>query len=290
MTYTWGGNAASPNAYRVRPLGALGGTAMFEPANARPDGPPDVGGELRVAGMNLLNYFNTFDGASSNPPYACNLGVGGGLTDCRGADDPGEFARQWPKTVAAIRATGADVIGVVEVENDGYGPDSAMADLVTRLNAVSAPGTYAYVNVDAQTGQLNALGTDAIKVGLIYKPASVVPVGLTAALNTASFVTGGDSGARNRPALAQAFQTTTGGRFVAVVNHLKSKGSCLRCTRCGRWPGELQRRAYRPPRESWPRGWPPIRPGPAMPESSFSEISTHTRRRIRSPSSRALVS
>ena len=225
MTYTWGGNAASPNAYRVRPLGALGGTAVFEPANRRPEGPPDVGGTLRVAGMNLLNYFNTFDGASGNPPYACNLGVGGGLTDCRGPDDAGEFARQWPKTVAAIRATGADVIGVVEVENDGYGPDSAMADLVGRLNAASAPGTYALVNADAQAGQLNALGTDAIKVGLIYKPASVTPIGLTAALNTSAFVTGGDGEARNRPALAQAFQTPTGGRFVAVVTHLKSKGS-----------------------------------------------------------------
>jgi predicted extracellular nuclease len=225
MTYTWGGNAASPNAYRVRPIGALGGTVRFEPANPRPSGPPDVGGTLRVAGMNLLNYFNTFNGASSNPPSACNLGVGGGPTDCRGADDPGEFARQWPKTVAAIRATDADVIGVVEIENDGYGPGSALADLVGRLNAASAPGTYAYMNVDAEVGKLNALGADAIKVGLVFKPASVTPIGVTAVLNTGAFVTGGDGGARNRPALAQAFQTPTGGRFVAVVNHLKSKGT-----------------------------------------------------------------
>ena len=109
----------------------------FEPANPRPDAVPDVGGTLKVAGMNLLNYFNTFDGASSNPPYACNFGVGGALTDCRGADDAGEFDRQWPKTVAAILGTGADVVGVVEIENDGYGPASAVADLVGRLNAAT---------------------------------------------------------------------------------------------------------------------------------------------------------
>jgi hypothetical protein len=44
-------------------------------------------------------------------------------------------------------------------------------------------------------------------------------------LNSQAFVNGGDGAARNRPALAQAFQTPSGGRFVAVVNHLKSKGS-----------------------------------------------------------------
>ena len=30
MTYTWGGNAASPNAYRVRPVAALAGQFDFE--------------------------------------------------------------------------------------------------------------------------------------------------------------------------------------------------------------------------------------------------------------------
>ena len=117
------------------------------------------------------------------------------------------------------------MVGIVEIENDGYGPVSAVADLVGKLNAATAPNTYAYVNVDAETGQQNALGTDAIKVGVIYKPASVTPVGLTAVLNTVSFVTGGDTFDRNRPALAQAFQTPAGGRFVVVINHLKSKGS-----------------------------------------------------------------
>ena len=78
----------------------------------------------------------------------------------------------------------------------------------------TAPGTYAFIDVDAATGQVNALGTDAIKVALIYKPASVTPVGHTAALNTVAFVNGGDSGPRNRGSLAQAFQENSTGERV----------------------------------------------------------------------------
>ncbi len=221
LTYTWGGNSTySPNAYRVRPVNALGGYVNFAPTNERPAAAPDVGGTLRVAGMNLLNFFNTF-GADD-----CTLGVGGEPTECRGAWDAGEFARQWPKTVAAIVGTQADIVGVIEVENDGYGPDSALQFLVDKLNEATAPGTYAFIDADAGTGQVNALGVDAIKVGLLYKPAMVTPVGQTAALNTVAFVNGGDLEPRNRPALAQAFEEiATGGRLVVSVNHLKSKGS-----------------------------------------------------------------
>jgi uncharacterized protein len=226
MTYTWAGNAASGNAYRVRPVNALGATIpSFQPSNPRPADPPNVGGTVRVAGMNLLNFFNTFDGLPDTVDNCAN-GVGGIATDCRGADTQAEFDRQWVKTVAAMTGTAADVIGVIEVENDGYGPTSAIQFLVDRLNAATAPGTYAFVDVDTNTGQVNALGTDAIKVGLVYKPAVVTPIGSTAALNTEAFVNGGDTSPRNRPAVAQAFQVpTTGATFVVSVNHLKSKGS-----------------------------------------------------------------
>ncbi len=219
MTYTWAGNATSGNAYRVRPINALGGDVNFAATNPRPAVAPAVGGTLKVVGMNLLNYFNTFSG--------CANGVGGDPTDCRGAENATEFNRQFVKTVAAILKLDADVLGFTELENDGYGPASAIATLVAQLNAATAPGTYAYVDVDAGTGQVNALGLDAIKVGMIYRPASVTPVGQTAALNTVAFVNGGDPSLRNRPALAQAFEeNASGARFIAVVNHLKSKGSC----------------------------------------------------------------
>jgi predicted extracellular nuclease len=218
MTYTWGGNAASPNAYRLRPVNAMaGGVPLFTPANARPSSPASVGGTTRIASANVLNYFNTFSG--------CTLGVGGGVTDCRGANDATEFSRQRAKIIAALATMNADVVGLMEIENDGYGAGSALADLVGGLNAVSGAGTWAYIDADGTTGMVNSLGTDAIKVALLYQPGRVMPTGRTAVLNTLAFVNGGDSGPRNRPALAQAFRRPDGGRLVVTVNHLKSKGS-----------------------------------------------------------------
>jgi uncharacterized protein len=181
-----------------------------------------------VVGMNLLNYFNTFADGNSSTPGCFPRGID---ADCRGANSAFEFERQSQKTVAAIVAMDADVIGVNEIENDGYGSNSALQSLVDQLNAATAPSTYAFIDVDTNTGQVNAMGTDAIKVGMIYKPASVTPVGETAVLNTGAFglyeiandpfIIG-----RNRPTLAQAFQVNaTEARFIVDVNHMKSKGS-----------------------------------------------------------------
>ncbi len=81
-------------------------------------------------------------------------------------------------------------------------------------------GTYDYV----ATG---AIGTDAIKVAFIYKPASVSLVGDYAILDTSVDPRFLDT--KNRPVLAQTFMdNTTGGVFTVAVNHLKSKGSALR--------------------------------------------------------------
>jgi uncharacterized protein len=219
LTYTWAGHAASGHAFRVRPVNAMGGgVPAFVAANPRPAAPAAVGGTLKVASYNLYNYFNSFSG--------CTGGVGGVAMDCRGARDAAEFHRQWPKTVAALVAMDVDLIGVMEMENDGYGPESAIVDLVTKLNAATAPGTWAFIDFDAGTGQVNAAGTDAIKNGILYRPDRVTPVGATATLNSPAFVTGGDSGPRNRPSLTQAFEErNSGARFVLNVNHLKSKGS-----------------------------------------------------------------
>jgi uncharacterized protein len=218
MTYTWAGNPASGNAWRLRPVDQTGTGITFEAVNPRPTEVPDVGGAVQVAGMNLLNYFNSFSG--------CTGGVAGPPLDCRGADNQLELDRQTAKTVAAIVAMDADVIGVNEIENDGYGPDSAIATLVEAVNDEVGAGTYAFIDADTATGQVDALGDDAIKVGFLYKPAAVTPVGDTAVLNTDEFVNGGDASPRNRPSLAQAWQSTeTDGVFVTDVNHLKSKGS-----------------------------------------------------------------
>jgi predicted extracellular nuclease len=223
LNYTWAGNAASGNAYRIRPVNALNGYVNFVEANSRPTAAPDVGGNVKIVGMNLLNFFNTFADGNAGTPGCF---PGGGDSDCRGANSASEFTRQYDKTIAAILEMNPDVLGVNEIENDGYGPDSALQFLVDQLNAVAGPGTYAFIDVDAATGQTNVMGSDAIRVALLYKPAVVTPVGQTSPLDSLAFVNGGDSGPRNRVSLAQAFQLNANGEvFIVNVNHLKSKGS-----------------------------------------------------------------
>ena len=45
-----------------------------------------------------------------------------------------------------------DVLGVNELENDGFGPGSAIQFLVDKLNEATAPGTYAFIDADAEHG------------------------------------------------------------------------------------------------------------------------------------------
>jgi hypothetical protein len=175
--------------YRVQPTRG----AEYAVTNPRPAQPDAVGGNLTVASFNVLNYFTTLDR--------------------RGANTAEEFERQRTKVIAAITELDADVVGLIEIENN----DDAIEDLVNGLNAASSAGTYAYVD----TG---VIGTDEIKVAFVYKPASVTSVGDFAVLKSSVDPRFLDT--LNRPALAQSFQTNeSGGVFTAVVNHLKSKGS-----------------------------------------------------------------
>ena len=211
LTYTWAGNAASGNAYRLRPIGALSGAARFEPVNLRPSSLPDVGsGGIKIASANLLNLFNTFTG--------CTFGTAGGPADCRGATDDIEYQRQLAKEVASLRFLDADVIGYMEMENDGYGPTSAVQALVDALNAVDGPGAWAFIDPDAALDVIDVAGTDAIKAGVLYRTGSVSPVpGATFVDQNPLF--------ERRP-VAQTFQTPSGARFTVIANHFKSKGSC----------------------------------------------------------------
>jgi predicted extracellular nuclease len=186
-------------------------TVNFTRVNTRDATPLDVGGTLKVASFNVLNYFTTLDGSGDICGPLGNLG-------CRGADNAFEFTRQRDKIIAAITIMDADVIGLMEMEN--HPADVALQDLVTGLNDVAGPGTYAAVN----TGPI---GTDAIKVAFIYKPGAVTPVGSSAVLDTPAFVDPNGTGqGRNRPALAQTFaDNASGQKFTAVVNHFKSKGA-----------------------------------------------------------------
>jgi predicted extracellular nuclease len=194
-------NASNPPAtdYRLQPTVP----PVFGNTNPRSATPPPVGGTLTVAAFNVLNYFTTFNR--------------------RGANNANEFQRQKDKIIAALAALDADIVGLMEVENNGYGPNSAIQDLVNALNSRVGANTYAFINPG-----LAQLGVDAIAVGLLYKPAKVTPVGPAATLQTGAFSPdhapshGGDGG-YSRPPLAQTFKDAANGRFTVVVNHFKSK-------------------------------------------------------------------
>ena len=186
-------------AYRIQPVGPV----AFTGTNLRTLAPEEVGGNLKVASFNVLNYFN-------------GDGLGGGFPTSRGAESLLELERQEAKLVSAITTIDADVVGLMEIENDA-GPNSALAQLVAALNAATAPGTYSYVD----TG---VIGGDEIKVAVIYKPAAAVPLGDWEILTSAIDPRFDDT--LNRPALAQTFfDVGTGHALTVVVNHLKSKGS-----------------------------------------------------------------
>ncbi len=174
----------------------------FMATNARPATPPAVGGSLKAGSFNLLNYFN-------------GNGQGGGFPTSRGADNLNEFNRQRDKTIKAIVESGIDVLALNELENDGYGANSAIQDLVNGVNAATAPGTFAFINPGT------SIATDEITVGIIYKPGKVTPVGAAATLTTSAAFN-----ATGRQPLAQTFkENATDAEFTVVANHWKSKGS-----------------------------------------------------------------
>jgi predicted extracellular nuclease len=180
-------------------------------ANPRENAPALAAGNVKVASANVLNFFTTFtDGtnAAGQAGQGCTVGNSTTASNCRGADNMLEYVRQRDKIVAELKNIDADVVGLMEIQNDG---DVAVGYLVDSLNASYGAPVYAVVPKPAATG------TDAIRVAMIYKPAAVTLVG--GALADANSV-------NNRPPMAQTFRATNGEKFSLIVNHLKSKGSC----------------------------------------------------------------
>ena len=213
----------------------------LEHRNPRTDAPASVGSDFKVAALNVLNFFTTLD------TFPGTQGVGPNNLDARGADTnpqgalPGtgatdEYERQLSKLVQALTAMDADVIGLIEIENDfvalgsSPNPQSAQGNrgvaiqaLVDAVNArIGEPGAYDWVR--PETGEF--VGDDAIAVGFIYDTRTVTMVGDAAVLDDAAFVDPNGTGqGRNRAALAASFEEkATGGVFTAAVNHFKSKG------------------------------------------------------------------
>jgi predicted extracellular nuclease len=193
--------------YRILPTAGADYTAV----NDRPAEPEAIDGNVHVAAMNTLNYFLTTDDTVADTAGTVGPCGASQTLDCRGADtaEPQEFTRQRTKLLEALAGLDADVIGLNELENTpGVDPSGDLAD-----------GLGGYEAID--TG---VIGTDAIKVGMIYRPDVVTPVGDYETLDSNDDPRFIDT--KSRPALAQTFEVNaTGARFTVVVNHLKSKGS-----------------------------------------------------------------
>ena len=203
-------------------FGAIGGggaafklqptvTPQFSRDNPRADSPHLPAGNVKVASANVLNFFTTFTNGNDvfgRTGQGCTVGSSSSKSNCRGADNLQEFTRQRDKIVNELKAIDADVVGLMEIQNNG---ETAVGYLVEQLNAAIGGVTYAVVPRPAATG------TDAIRVAMIYKPARLALVG--GALSDANAI-------NNRPPMAQTFRAQNGEKFSLIVNHLKSKGSC----------------------------------------------------------------
>jgi 5'-nucleotidase len=194
-------------------------------AGERPAAPENVGGNLKIASFNVLNYFSTTGDQVAGCTFHTDrqgnpITVRGGC-DVRGAANAENFERQEAKIVEAITGLGADVVTLAEVENSakfGKDRDSALATLTAALNE-RTPGVWDYVRSPAALPAL--ANEDVIRTAFIYKKAAAQPVGESVILddNTAF--------ANARKPLAQAFEAVGGGeetRFLAIMNHFKSKG------------------------------------------------------------------
>ncbi|MBK9761325.1 MAG: ExeM/NucH family extracellular endonuclease [Flavobacteriales bacterium] len=147
---------------------------------------PSPSASLRVVSFNVLNYWSTLGGW--------------------GAQTATEFDRQRTKLVAAITEMNADVLGLMELENNG---SAAYQDLLDALNMALGAGTYAALDATSP-------GLYQTKSVIFYKPAVVSLAAPLDALNDAII---------ERPILTQAFtHASTGASFLFCLNHLRFKG------------------------------------------------------------------
>lgn len=202
LRYSRGSGGDGTETWRLMPTAQ----PVFDSVNPRPSAPA-VGGDVRVASFNVLNFFSTIDtGQNECGPQ--------GNEACRGADSAEEQGRQLSKIVSALAIMDADIIGLVELENNA---SASLQMIVNGLNARLGSDDYAYVD----TGIIH---DDVIKTGFLYRTSTIDLAGDFAILDRS--VDSRFNDARNRPALAQSFETrATGAALTVVVNHLKSKGS-----------------------------------------------------------------
>ncbi len=202
LRYSRGSGGSGNEGWRLMPTESV----LFDDANPRP-GALNINGAIHVASLNLENFFSNVD---SGQAVCGPLGA----DHCRGADSAEELMRQLAKIVSALALMDADVVGLIEIENNA---SASLQMIVDALNTKIGANAYAYLN----TGTIH---DDAIKTGFIFKTATVQLNGPFAILDSSVDIRFRDD--RNRPALAQSFQVNDNGAILTiVVNHLKSKGS-----------------------------------------------------------------
>ena len=176
---------------------------------------PDVGeADVTVASFNVLNFFTTIDDGSNN---------------ARGADSASELRRQQAKLVSAIVTMDADVIGLMEIENN----IEAENKLVAALNAKI--GKEVFTGCGLPEGFRGAPGgVDAIRVGIIYRSDRVSTVGEVSMISDDAFE-------KARVPVVQEFTSKTlENPFTLVVNHFKSKGGSSRADAANKNKGDGQ--------------------------------------------------
>ena len=149
------------DAWRFQPTAQLTASdplpATF--GHTRTTAPAPTGGNVKIASMNVLNYFPTTgadfvasggkctwynDRAGQHVTVNTCTGPNGELGP-RGAAEDDDLARQQAKIVRAINGLGADVVSLEEIENSakfGEDRDAAVSTLVAALNAEAGAGTW----------------------------------------------------------------------------------------------------------------------------------------------------
>ncbi len=202
LRYSRGSGGDGREDWRLMPSAS----PAIERSNPRPAA-PRPGGSLVIATANLWNAFFGID--DGRPVCGPRRDSG-----CRGADSAAERRRQFAKLATALALMEADVLALVELENN---PRTAIAALTDAVN--ERPGRKSYAWID--TG---IVGDDTIRGALLYDADRVQPLGRPAILDDSVDPRFNDN--RNRPAIAQAFRTRDNGAVLTVVvNHFKSKGS-----------------------------------------------------------------
>lgn len=195
-------------AYKVNP------SNIIEVTSTREATPVVTEGNLSIATFNVLNYFNGELDANGEVTFDYDKN--------RGANSAEAFELQQGRIVQAIVNLNADVVGLMEIENDGFGEDSAIQSLVNAVNAeLGETEQYAFIS----TSDSSEIGTDAITVGLLYKASVVTPENDAIIVAMPEQQISEERRARMRPSLLQSFAHTESGKsFLVSVNHFKSKG------------------------------------------------------------------